>query len=158
MTVGSIVHELLQLVLRRKLKTLEEIRAVSDEMMSDPQMAFTLYASQMASNEARAEIDKFLDKIHVFVDRFVEGFVDPAAKVRMGEINRVRWKRFFKGTNCTFQKDNNFDGQIDSIQDIEENIWVPKLGLKGKVDVSVNVRATKSRCKSTVEHFQITFY
>lgn len=81
MTVGSIVHELLQLVLRRKLKTLEEIRAVSDELLSDPQMAFTLYASQMASNEARAEIDKFLDKIYNFVQRFINGHVDPTAKV-----------------------------------------------------------------------------
>lgn len=34
----------------------------------------------------------------------------------------------------------NFDGTIETIQDIEENIWVPRLGLKGKVDVSVNVK------------------
>lgn len=81
MTVGSIVHELLQLVLRRKLKTLEEIRAVSEELLSDQQMAFTLYASQMASNEARVEVDKFIDKIHTFVERFVNGRVDPNAKV-----------------------------------------------------------------------------
>lgn len=83
MTVGSMVHELLQLVLRRKLKTMEEIRAVSDELLSDPQMASTLYASQMASDEARAEIDKFLEKIHDFVGRFVngQGHVDSTAKV-----------------------------------------------------------------------------
>lgn len=83
MTVGSIVHELLQLVLRRNLKTLDEIRAVSDELLADPQMAHTLYASQMSSNEARGEIDKFVDKIHAFVERFVTGRVDPAAKVNM---------------------------------------------------------------------------
>lgn len=34
---------------------------------------------------------------------------------------------------------NNFTGTIDSIEDIEENIWAPRLGLKGKVDVSVKV-------------------
>lgn len=37
-----------------------------------------------------------------------------------------------------FQTDN-FVGTIESIQDIEENIWVPRLGLKGKVDASVKV-------------------
>lgn len=31
-------------------------------------------------------------------------------------------------------------GQIDNIQDIEENIWIPHMGLKGKVDASVDVR------------------
>lgn len=46
-----------------------------------------------------------------------------------------------------FQDKNNFNGKIDSIQDIEENIWVPKLGLKGKVDVSANVRPAKTRGK-----------
>lgn len=35
----------------------------------------------------------------------------------------------------------NFDGIIDSIQDIEENLWMPRLGMKGKIDVSANVRA-----------------
>lgn len=30
--------------------------------------------------------------------------------------------------------------KIDKINDIEENIWVPQLGLKGKVDVSVKIR------------------
>lgn len=31
-------------------------------------------------------------------------------------------------------------GIIDSIQDIEENIWMPRLGLKGKIDVTVKVK------------------
>lgn len=42
-------------------------------------------------------------------------------------------------------KDELFIGQIDNIQDIEENIWVPQMGLKGKVDASVNVRMNKNK-------------
>lgn len=34
-----------------------------------------------------------------------------------------------------------FTGTIDSIEDIEENIWVPRLGLKGKIDVTVTVKS-----------------
>lgn len=34
---------------------------------------------------------------------------------------------------------DNFNGTIDSVEDIEEDIWVPRLGLKGKVVVSVKV-------------------
>lgn len=40
----------------------------------------------------------------------------------------------------SFQVDE-FTGKIDEICDIEENIWLPKFGLKGKIDVSV--RASK---------------
>lgn len=41
--------------------------------------------------------------------------------------------------NESIQK-SGFDGIIDSIQDIEENLWMPRLGMKGKIDVSANVR------------------
>lgn len=40
----------------------------------------------------------------------------------------------------TILQTDNFTGTIDSIQDIEESIWVPRLGLKGKIDVSVQVK------------------
>lgn len=36
---------------------------------------------------------------------------------------------------------SDWQGQILSIQDIEENIWLPNLGIKGKVDVTVKVRS-----------------
>lgn len=48
-----------------------------------------------------------------------------------------------------FFKTENFSGMIESIQDIEENIWVPRLGLKGKIDVSVEVRCHQKNGKST---------
>lgn len=41
--------------------------------------------------------------------------------------------------------DKNFEGQVDTIRDIEENIWLPKLGLKGKIDVSVEVKINSKR-------------
>ena len=36
-------------------------------------------------------------------------------------------------------KDKNYTGIIDEICDIEENVWIPKLGLKGKIDLTVKV-------------------
>lgn len=42
--------------------------------------------------------------------------------------------------NISFQADE-FMGRIDDICDIEENIWLPKFGLKGKIDVSVRAKS-----------------
>ena len=40
----------------------------------------------------------------------------------------------------TVKKDkNNWTGHIDKILDIEENLCCPKLGLKGKIDATVQV-------------------
>lgn len=41
-------------------------------------------------------------------------------------------------TGC-LQRDN-WKGKIDTIEDIEENFWCPELGVKGKVDLTVQVK------------------
>lgn len=79
MTVGSIVHELFQIVLQRKLTTREQIKAVSDEMLADGGMAYTLYASSMNSIEARIEFDSFLDRIYDFMQQYILGKSPPAS-------------------------------------------------------------------------------
>lgn len=76
MTVGSIIHELLQIVLQRKLTTLAQIREVVEEMLMSQQMAFTLYASQMTATEAYDEVKKFEDKILDFVGKYLSGHND----------------------------------------------------------------------------------
>lgn len=35
---------------------------------------------------------------------------------------------------------DDWGGSIQSIQDIEENIWCPQFGIKGKVDVTIRAR------------------
>lgn len=73
MTIGSIVHELFQIALQRQLKTAEEISMVIEEILMTQQMAFTLYASQMTSTEAREEMNKFSNKILEFMQTHFAG-------------------------------------------------------------------------------------
>lgn len=91
MTVGSIVHELFQMVLRRKLTTREEIKEVSEEMLSDNGMAYTLYASCMNSADARKEFDDFLEKIYSFVQRYIS---------RTAPANKIDNKKVSLFHNC----------------------------------------------------------
>ena len=35
-------------------------------------------------------------------------------------------------------------GNVETVQDIEENIWSPRLGIKGKVDLTVKVKLHKT--------------
>lgn len=43
---------------------------------------------------------------------------------------------YIQGTKKQYDK-NCWHGQIDSIEDIEDNIWCRELGIKGKIDVTV---------------------
>lgn len=88
MTVGSIVHELFQTVLRQNLTTRDEIKTISDKMLSDDGMAYTLYASSMNSADAKKEFDDFLDKIYNFVQRYIVGKSTPSEK-SMAEDKKV---------------------------------------------------------------------
>lgn len=115
MAIGSIVHELFQITLKRRLTKFDDIMSICDEMMQSRQMMHTLYETEMTSHDVRTEMEKFVNKIVEFNSKYITG------------------------EDTTIEK-NNFVGKIERIDDIEENIWIPRMGLKGKVDVSVRVK------------------
>lgn len=83
MTIGSIIHELFQVILRRRLTKRDQIKALSDEMLSDGGLAHTLYSSSMNVSEAQKEFDSFLDKIYEFMQRYVEGVKPNTSKEKV---------------------------------------------------------------------------
>lgn len=73
MTIGSLVHELFQTVINRKLTKFEEIKAVADEMLNSAELTFTLYAAVMGRDETKIELYKFLPKILQFIEQYITG-------------------------------------------------------------------------------------
>nr|XP_016937347.1 DNA replication ATP-dependent helicase/nuclease DNA2 [Drosophila suzukii] len=116
MVIGTLVHELLQKVLRQKLSQKVQIQSALQEMLASSSLAHLLYASNLSQAEMESQLLKFIDPIVSFVAQYVKG---ETPDVLPPEVYR---------------------GRIHEIRDIEENLWVPQLGLKGKVDVSVKVR------------------
>lgn len=74
-----------------------------------------LYESGISKEHLRERISQFLPNIQYFLHHYVQKQTTEKAE----------------------QKQDNWQGVIQSIEDIEENIWCPELGLKGKVDVSI---------------------
>lgn len=74
----------------------------------------------MQMDELRTELGNFVPKILNFISRYITG---DAATVAVSASSS-----------------EEFSGKVDNIMDIEENIWVPRMGLKGKVDVTVKIR------------------
>lgn len=71
MTVGTIVHEVLQKTLRNKLTDLSDIVAAGQELLNSEGMAHVLYACKMSRQEAMKEIESFYPKIHDFIKNHV---------------------------------------------------------------------------------------
>ncbi|KAH8238357.1 hypothetical protein KR032_004914 [Drosophila birchii] len=116
MVIGTLVHELLQKVLLQQLCSREDIQSALAEMLASSSLAQLLYASSLSQAEMEMQLLKFVDPIVNFVAQYV------------------------KGKEPAIQPPDLYRGRIEEIRDIEENLWVPQLGLKGKVDVSVRVR------------------
>lgn len=57
------------------------------------------------------------------------------------------------------ENDKKLKCKIEEVQDIEENIWMPKLGLKGKVDVTtlVNIHSKKKIMPLEIKTGRVTF-
>ncbi|XP_011308932.1 DNA replication ATP-dependent helicase/nuclease DNA2 [Fopius arisanus] len=120
MTTGQIVHVIMQTALRDELHTLEEIKELARKVTTQRHTVQMLYGSDITSEDFKVMMDLYISKIHEFIERYINGKQPKAL-------------------------DKNFNGQIVEIRDIEENIWLPTLGLKGKIDVTVEVKVHNSK-------------
>lgn len=102
------------------------MRTVIDSLLSDSAVLHDLYASNLPKEDIKNELLKFIPMIEYFIGKFVNGRKLPSASfgpdAKKTKSDSAAWK-----------------GKIHSIADIEENIWSPWLGLKGKVDFTVKV-------------------
>uniref|UniRef100_A0A1B6CR65 DNA replication ATP-dependent helicase/nuclease DNA2 n=1 Tax=Clastoptera arizonana TaxID=38151 RepID=A0A1B6CR65_9HEMI len=129
MFIGSLLHTLLQEVLKIKASSHKDIFKAVEQMISKKELLYSLYSCAMTIDDAKTELKSFVPLIFNFVQQYIK----PS-------------KSLCVPTKQKSGKDE-WIGEITGIADIEENIWAPKLGLKGKIDVTVH---TKSNLKKKI--------
>lgn len=123
MVIGSLVHELLQIVLEKGVKEFKEIEKIATDLLKSQETAFMLYGSQLTRADTSLEVMHFVRSIHQFMQQYVD-------------------ER--QASTFPIEKDS-FQGRITEITDIEENLWIPQLGVKGKIDVSVKIHPRQQK-------------
>lgn len=121
MIVGGLVHTLLQESLKRNLQAEDAITTVAHQLLTSRDAIKDIFESSLTFQEVLEEIRMFIPRIKTFMQQYLAA---NAGKYHE-QLNPDDWR-----------------GKIDSILDIEENIWCPELGIKGKIDVSVKVGNT----------------
>ncbi|XP_045462614.1 DNA replication ATP-dependent helicase/nuclease DNA2 [Harmonia axyridis] len=112
MLVGTLVHSILQQTLKNKLKTISEIENILENILKDKDNIKKIYESDLTVEMVKSKMAIYIPRIQEFVESYVQG--------KKKQPNKNVWQ-----------------GKIDEIEDIEENIWCQKLGIKGKVDVTI---------------------
>ncbi|XP_011145053.1 DNA replication ATP-dependent helicase/nuclease DNA2 isoform X2 [Harpegnathos saltator] len=123
MTIGSLVHQWLQKALRENVHALSDVVKLLDNMLQLRDTIDYLYASEMSLDDCRKRMMEYAPKIFQFIQHYIRGN-------KQSRINDLK---------------DNFQGSICNIQDIEENICIPQLGIKGRIDVTAEVSINSRR-------------
>ena len=129
MLLGTIVHELLQEVLKHKAYKRPEILKAFDVILAAPKILGDLVSIGMSEVDMRKEVEPFVRHIQYFVDKFILGKIVAKPEDEEGKKVETGKKR-----NPTRPQ---WEGRVSNVIDIEENLWSPRLGMKGKIDLTV---------------------
>merc|ERR550519_1122503 len=123
------VHELLQEVVKERKYNKAGILGLLDKILVSPRTMSDILSLGLQEDDLRKEVEGFVGHIQYFVKKFLLGEnlerprVEEEIKKKPGQ-QRQQWR-----------------GKITEICDIEENFWSPRLGLKGKIDLTVKTES-----------------
>jgi len=123
MTIGSLVHQWLQKALQENVYALSDVMKLLDDLLRSKDTINYLYASELTLVNCRKRMMEYAPRIFEFIQHYIKGN-------KQQHINNLK---------------DNFQGSICNIQDIEDNIYVPKLGIKGRIDVTAEVNINSRR-------------
>ncbi|KAK2585939.1 hypothetical protein KPH14_010520 [Odynerus spinipes] len=118
LTIGRIVHTMIQKCLTENIYKLPDIMKLAETELQTRDAMDMLYKSQTSLETCKKEIFSYVPRISEFIKHYVH---DTKQEI-IGNIK------------------DNFKGKISEVCDIEENIWLPELGVKGKIDITVEVK------------------
>uniref|UniRef100_A0A336MTG1 CSON005781 protein n=1 Tax=Culicoides sonorensis TaxID=179676 RepID=A0A336MTG1_CULSO len=119
MVVGTKVHDIFQKALYRSFfdGCKPNVASMFDDIVHSKDLAFMCYQNSLKIEEVKILFKEFVPKINNFLKTHLKLPLQEI-KTKNQELNSL-W--------------------IDKINDIEETLWCPRLGLKGKVDVTVHL-------------------
>lgn len=123
MTIGSLVHQWLQKALQENIYALSDVIKLLDDMLQSKSTINYLYTSELSLADCRKRMMEYAPRIFEFIQHYIKD----NKQQRISDLK------------------NNFQGKICNIQDIEESVYIPKLGIKGRIDVTAEVNINSRR-------------
>uniref|UniRef100_A0A8V5GJ70 DNA replication ATP-dependent helicase/nuclease n=1 Tax=Melopsittacus undulatus TaxID=13146 RepID=A0A8V5GJ70_MELUD len=124
--VGTILHEIFQQSVTNNLAQ-EKLEELANKIVYGQKYLKEMYHLNLRQTEILREVEEYLPSFLKWAEDFMH---NPANQNKMQ----------LKLSNDGKTEDFSCKVEIADILDIEENIWSPRFGLKGKIDVTARVK------------------
>ncbi|XP_062486450.1 DNA replication ATP-dependent helicase/nuclease DNA2 [Pezoporus occidentalis] len=124
--VGTILHEIFQQSVTNNLAQ-EKVEELANKIVYGQKYLKEMYHLNLRQTEIMREVEEYLPSFFKWAEDFMH---NPANQNKMQ----------LKLSNGEKIEDFSCKIEIVDILDIEENIWSPRFGLKGKIDVTARVK------------------
>ncbi|XP_028258296.1 DNA replication ATP-dependent helicase/nuclease DNA2 isoform X2 [Parambassis ranga] len=131
---GTMVHEVFQRAATGKDFSLEKLSKLADEALHSPQYLGDMYSLGVSQEEMKQELLDYLPSLDNWAKEYLTSPTPKAISLK-------------KPGNSRGQDSTTF-ATVANLGDIEENVWSPRFGLKGKIDVTAQVRIQRPRNSS----------
>lgn len=125
MLVGTLVHEVFQYGLKHRQADIDKLTAYLDELLDDATVMLETYSVELHLKDIRNEAITYISSVKEWIDKYL-----------------------FSGPRFPLTNEADLEVKVTNVDDIEENVWSTKYGLKGKIDVTGSVRIYDRRTKS----------
>ncbi|XP_013379222.1 DNA replication ATP-dependent helicase/nuclease DNA2 [Lingula anatina] len=125
---GSIIHALFQAVVQQRAFSKDKVEAIVKEILQQKKFLIEMYGQDATEAVVRAEIDKYIPPMLAWTEKYM-----PPPVHSFGA------------------RPSTSDLHVTKVMDIEENIWSPRYGVKGKIDLTVQVKINgKQKCEKVM--------
>ncbi|KAK2854168.1 hypothetical protein Q5P01_006829 [Channa striata] len=132
---GTMVHEVFQRAAAAKDFSLETLTRLAHQILHSPQHLGDMYSLGVSQEEMKQELHDYLPSLEYWANEYLSSSNPKAISLKMPSNSRAPSNRSQDSATIT----------VTELADIEENMWSPRFGLKGKIDVTAQVQIQRQR-------------
>ncbi|XP_070820257.1 DNA replication ATP-dependent helicase/nuclease DNA2 [Chaetodon trifascialis] len=135
---GTMVHEVFQRAATAKDFSLGTLSKLAEQALHRPQHLGDMYSLGVSQEEMKQELHDYLPSLEHWAKEYLSSPTARAISLKTPNNSRA-------SSRC---QDSPAVVTITELADIEENVWSPRFGLKGKIDVTARVQIQRPRSGS----------
>ncbi|XP_041793054.1 DNA replication ATP-dependent helicase/nuclease DNA2 isoform X2 [Chelmon rostratus] len=132
---GTMVHEVFQRAATAKDFSLATLSMLAEQTLHSPQYLGDMYSLGVSQDEMKQELHDYLPSLENWAKEYLDSQTPRAVSLKIPNNSRAP-------RGC---QDSPTVVTVTELADIEENVWSPRFGLKGKIDVTARVQIQRPR-------------